>query len=389
MRRPVALLRALIADARADRARDRTRRVYARAVRFACLAIALLAACGARTGLDRPPARDGGMPDSRAPDAAVPVDVGVDSGLDAGPPECTTSSDCDDRTPCTDERCVDQHCVRTPHDERCDDGLFCTGVEVCTAFGGCSASPPICADTISCTFDHCDEDANACAFDPDVSLCPISHRCDVTRGCVARLLAHDPTFLMEIDVPEGTVHTLGPLPAALTDIALAPDGTLYGAIPGELDRVDYVGGTSTLVVEVPGRFVALDVSPDGRFYGASGNDVFLIDVVSGTRTRVARLPFMYEASGDVAFVDGELLATANRDPRDTSMVDLLIHVPLDGSPSEIIGSIGHRCVWGLAPFGSLLYGLTCEGDLLSIDPTTGASTVLAHPGSEFYGAAAR
>lgn len=333
------------------------------------------------------------MVDAHVQDAARPIDVGIDTGMDAGPPECTTSRDCDDGAACTDERCVDQHCVRETHDERCDDGLFCTGVEVCSPFGGCSASPPICADSVGCTFDHCDEDANACAFDPDVSLCPISHRCDVVRGCVARALAHDGSrTLMEIDLPEGTVHTLATLPVSLTDIALSPDGTLYGAIigplgVGALDVVDYTAGTATHVVDVPGRFVALDVAPDGRFYGASNDDVYLIDVSTGTATVVASFPLGYESSGDVAFVEGELLATANRS--DPMMEDVLVHIPLDGTPSEIIGSIDHRCVWGLAPFGALLYGLTCEGDLLSIDPTTGASTVLAHPGSEFYGAASR
>ena len=345
--------------------------------------------CGAKSGIrvpPLPPALDAGMPDSRVPDAAVPSDAGTDGGMDAGPPECTSSRDCDDRTPCTDERCVEQHCVREAHDERCDDGLFCTGVERCAPFAGCTATPPTCLDSVMCTFDHCDEDRDACASDPDVSLCPISHRCDPIRGCLARVLAHDMTTLMEIDVPDGTLHTLGPLPAPLTDIALSPDGTLYGAIPGELDRVDYMAGTSTRVVDVPGRFVALDVSPDGRFYGASGNDIYLIDVTTGTRSVVARLPRGYEASGDVAFVLGQLLATANRDP---TMDDLLVRVPLDGRASELIGSLGQRCVWGLAPFGTLLYGLTCNGDLLAIDTSTGASTVLAHPGSEFYGAAAR
>jgi hypothetical protein len=352
------------------------------------IAFVVTSGCGARSGLEQPPPFDGGLPDAFALDAFRPVDVGVDTGFDAGPPECTTSSDCDDRTPCTDERCVDQHCVREAHDERCDDGLFCTGVERCAAFSGCSATPVACADSIACTNDHCDEATRACAFDPDVSLCPISHRCDVTRGCVARALAIDgrTRVLMEIDLPDGTLHTLATLDESLTDIALSPDGTLYGAIPGELDRVDYTAGTSTRIVDVPGRFVSLDVAPDGRFYGASMNDVYLLDVATGTATVVAHLPFRYEASGDVAFVDGELLATANITP---DMDDVLVHVPLDGSASEILGSTFQQCVWGLAPFGSLLYGLTCDGELLSIDPASGASMVLATPGPDFYGAASR
>jgi hypothetical protein len=59
------------------------------------------------------------------------------------------------------------HACTAPAD--CDDGLFCTGVETCTA-GSCGSSGPMrCDDGIACTIDACSEAMRACvARVPDV-----------------------------------------------------------------------------------------------------------------------------------------------------------------------------------------------------------------------------
>jgi hypothetical protein len=347
---------------------------------LAVAAALALAACGARTGL--------GVRDAAPGDAGTDTgtDVGVDMGTDAGPPECTRDVDCDDHQACSEERCVDQHCVRTPHDERCGDGLWCHGTAHCAVFTGCSVTPVACDDGVDCTIDGCSDAQMMCTHDPDVTRCPLSYRCDPVRGCIARTLAHDGLELYEVDLPDGMLRTIGSLPAPLTDIALAHDGTLYGATPGEMDRIDYVHDMATRVAAVPGHFVALDVAPDGRIYGGSDARIDLIDPVRGTSTPVATLPAGLGISGDLAFVEGTLYATANRSARS---FDVLVRVPLDGSPSVEMGSVGALCVWGLAPFGPTLYGLTCGGDLIQIDTATGAGTLLAHVGPRFDGAAAR
>jgi hypothetical protein len=67
----------------------------------------------------------------------------------------------------------------------------------------------------------------------------------------------------------------------------------------------------------------------------------------------------------------------------------LVELDTGGGTPKILGAIGSSCVWGLAAYGQTLYGLTCEGAVLSIDPNTGAGTVLTQTMFGFYGASAR
>lgn len=352
-----------------------------------------LCACGARTGLDSPPGArlDGGV----RRDAPAPSDVRLPDVPGADVPRCTTDGECDDGASCSDDVCVGGLCVSTPRDERCDDRSFCTGTERCDPFApsadprGCVLGAPIvCGDGVSCTVDVCDDARAACVSTPDASLCPISHRCDAVRGCQARALAHDPSFLYEIDLPSGDLNLLAPLPVGLTDLALNPDGNLYGPADGALYRVDYDAGTADRVVDVPGTFNALDFSPTGGLYGAVDDRVVEIDVVRGTVRTVARFPPMLITSGDLAFVGSRLFATTTRDASATSP-DVLVEVDLTTGTSRVVNSVGHRCVWGLAPLGDTLYGLTCEGLLLRIDTTTARGEVLRTGSARFYGAGAR
>ncbi|UJR83089.1 hypothetical protein [Sandaracinus amylolyticus] len=134
---------------------------------------------------------------------SAPVDAGhlaPDVGTDAGPPvcetagstlgaACTATHECDDgcfcngvelcsegvcvagEAPCADEHaCTDdvcderaRTCSATPHDDRCDDGVFCNGFEVCDFEFGCLGGlPPSCADGDPCTTSACDPALDAC-----------------------------------------------------------------------------------------------------------------------------------------------------------------------------------------------------------------------------------
>src|SRR5687768_13909100 len=154
----------------------------ARSVANALMLAAL--ACGSRTGLtlDRP-------------------DAMVD-----GPTPCLRDFECDDGVECTIDRCAGGECARLADDRRCDDGLYCSGDERCDLTLDCVTTPRACDDGVSCTHDACDESVDMCVADPDVALCPISHRCDPTRDCVARTLVHTPEALYEIDLPGGESH---------------------------------------------------------------------------------------------------------------------------------------------------------------------------------------
>ena len=100
---------------------------------------------------------------------------------------------CDDAIACTVDSCdtVSDVCVHTPRDPRCDDGLFCNGVEVCDVVAGCLSGTPVnCGDAIACTVDVCDEDADGCRHVVDDELCDDglycngAETCDATIGCI-------------------------------------------------------------------------------------------------------------------------------------------------------------------------------------------------------------
>lgn len=83
-------------------------------------------------------------------------------------PGCETDEQCNDNNPCTEDSCNTQSnaCINTPVAEgtACDDGIFCNGIDTCSAAGICiHPGNPCPDDEIFCNGDEvCDEDSDAC-----------------------------------------------------------------------------------------------------------------------------------------------------------------------------------------------------------------------------------
>lgn len=329
------------------------------------LFIVLLAGCGAKSGLEV---------DER------PFDGGPDMA------ECGRDRDCDDGLECTADECTGGRCLHRTRDDRCED-TTCT-IGRCDAALGCVADPIGCSDGVSCTVDECSEEAG-CTSTPDDSLCPISTRCDPERGCIDRALVHDSFALYEVELPTGELRMLTRTGASYTDIALAPDRQLYGVSRTELfsleddsPMVRLLGGSDS--------WVALDVGPDGLLYAAGENDrVVAIDLETFGSRVVARLPPPFVASGDIAFVEGRMLITVTDSPSSTSDDTRLVEIDLASGTARVLGRTGFPCIWALAAFGPQLYGFTCDGTLLRIDPFSGSSDLVRTLGIRIGGAAAR
>ncbi|MEM9194059.1 MAG: hypothetical protein AAGF12_33095 [Myxococcota bacterium] len=334
--------------------------------RAASLVLMFTLGCGARTGLE---------------DEAAPLPDGAVM-------ECERSEDCDDGIECTVEQCVRGRCVREANAALCGNETACLRA-TCDLNEGCQMSTVSCDDGVECTVDRCDPEGG-CEFVPDRNRCPISQRCDPTVGCVASALIHDTTTLFDVDLPSGTVTPITPTNPSLTDIALAPDRTLFAVDFTAIYRLDETNGSVSLVSEEQPDLVALEVGPDGRLYAAAlGPEVFRVDVGTGATQVVAGLPRGLVASGDIAFVGDRMLITVTDTPRSETIPDGLVEVDLFTSTGRLLGSTGVPCIWGLAAFGPELFGFSCTGLLLRIDPMTGASEVLADLGLRIGGAAAR
>ena len=182
----------------------------------------------------------------------------------------------------------------------------------------------------------------------------------------------------------GTVIVIGALRTAsgssvdLTDVALTSSGTLYGVDFGsDLYRIDTTNAVATLVGPLSAQVNGLVVSPEGSLYASGGFELYTVNLSSGSATYVGTTG--YASSGDLAFTpDGKLLMSA--EPGLGGPNDSLVNLNLTTAYGTLVGSIGQGSVYGLAESYGTLFGATTSGELLTVDPSTGAATVLAAGG---------
>ncbi len=250
--------------------------------------------------------------------------------------------------------------------------------------GSCVRDPD-CDDGIACTVDECNAEGPGCKNTPVNARCPVSQLCDPALGCVALAFAVDKASLYDIRLPSAHYTLLGGTGnASLTDVALHPDNILYGISTSALYTLNQDTGAPTQVALVPEGLNALDVAPDGTLYGAGSGTLYELDRKTGKATPLIAFPPGTISSGDLVFIGPRLLASAK-----TATDDALVELDLAKKTSRVVGQIGYGCVWGMAAYETDLYGFTCNGEVLTIDPDTGASMLITQNGIHFDGASAR
>jgi hypothetical protein len=197
------------------------------------------------------------------------------------------------------------------------------------------------------------------------------------------------TILLEVLLPSGATREVGIASASLFDVALHPNGTLFAVGTSALYTVDKQTAAITFVQNTPTGLLALEFAPDGRLFAAGGQILYQLDPAMGTSTPVGIFPQNLIASGDIAFYQGRLLATAKTGPNSPAN-DPLVEFDLAQGTSSVISTVGETCVHGLVVSGTTLFGLTCWGKVLVIDPQTGATSVtFDNDYFNFYGATVR
>ncbi|NBN78417.1 DUF4214 domain-containing protein [Microvirga tunisiensis] len=141
---------------------------------------------------------------------------------------------------------------------------------------------------------------------------------------------------------------IGKMSSAMTDLAVAPDGTLYGIDIFALYRISTSDATTTRIAlhNVPSAN-ALVIDPLGVAYAASSvmEILYQTNLETGARTLIGKIG--KNAAGDLAFHKGELLMAADTD-------DIYVINPATGAATLKLRTTIDD-IWGMDSDGETLF----------------------------------
>ena len=220
--------------------------------------------------------------------------------------------------------------------------------------------------------------------------------CEGQNNCYT-VYAHADHVLYSIDLMAKTLVTVGPFKAPninvsgtmeedpITDLAVAPDGTIYVVSERSIYTADPTDGHVTLLGPLTAcgqACVALSFTADNKLYTADFKGAFCNIDISVSPPKVSSLGDIgrnLAVSGDlVAVADGTMFATvSDLSTSSTQKNNMLATIdPSTGAVSTPIGSTGSPKLFGAAYALGKVFGFTHDGSghVVTIDPTTGAGT---------------
>jgi hypothetical protein len=157
---------------------------------------------------------------------------------------------------------------------------------------------------------------------------------------------------------------------AFTDLAVAPNGKLYGSTFNHLYEINTSTGDETYIGRFGGPNInSLTFSPDGRLYGAEekSGDVYEISPQTARLTYIGNLGG--PSSGDMVF-DGasQFFATVGSPSMER---DRLVAFDLNTRSARTITELSNDQFYGLAMHNGQLIGYTARKQEIALDPLTG------------------
>ena len=148
--------------------------------------------------------------------------------------------------------------------------------------------------------------ASSCVHQPDNTPCGPDQLCSALTGCGSFIygVASD-GHLYEVGIPGGAMVDLGPTQAQIEDLAIAPDGTLYGTDSYILYATDRATATTRAVGSIMplNQYSGLGSSPAGALEAtADVPTIFGVDPMTAAATPVGTIPSTYRSAGDVTSV---------------------------------------------------------------------------------------
>lgn len=200
--------------------------------------------------------------------------------------------------------------------------------------------------------------------------------------------------LLVLDPETGAVlDTIGPIGYAITGLAIHPStGVLYGVTgnsdadaPGSLITIDKATGAGTLVGGLGGGQAAADITfgADGTLFGwlePSSDDLATIDLTTGAATIVGESGL--STFGSALAGNGNPLTFAGEgDSGCLHQIDMTTGaascpVSLDGSTDVAISAASYDSAGRLFAVRLVNQGAGGTSELITIDPSTGAITVV-------------
>ncbi len=205
----------------------------------------------------------------------------------------------------------------------------------------------------------------------------------------------------------GTMSQLGT--QSLTDLAIDKDDNMVGVTLDKLYSIDATTGNATLIKDLSEdvdnttslSFVPEDIndpsSPDMLVTANSFGEVFRIDPATGAATLLGNYGTVAQgqvrSSGDLFAVHGlGIFATVDIGDGQGPSNDYLASIdPVTWKATPIGAGTGFDKIFGVGFWGGIIYGFvdlgaSNGGQIIQIDPNTGAGTLLSSSSVRWFGA---
>jgi len=212
-----------------------------------------------------------------------------------------------------------------------------------------------------------------------------------------KVYAHSAETLYAVDPEDLSLTTVGAFiwpegDDQMTDIALNDRGNMVGVSFSRIYSVDKETAECTLLADFDGGsfnglgFVeGVGGEAGATLIGATGSGGwYALDPETGAVGFVGSYGGAMGSSGDIVYIrDGGTYATVDHPDYTT---DVLVSVDPDTGAATVIGETGFDDIWGVAYWAGQVFGFTDSGQFLIIDVTTGQGTLVRSENARFWGA---
>lgn len=244
----------------------------------------------------------------------------------------------------------------------------------------------------ACNSDDCNDD-NPSVFPGARESCD-----DVDSNCDGRMnddldctfLAHDRDTTFAIDPFARTLTLLGDITlvdnASMLDVDRDTDGKLLTVTSNGIYEIRPNGQLLEVAdVSAPTGTNGMAINDDGELYlttsDGADSGAWRVDrtVTPANLVEVGGFSNDQVSSGDCVFTKTGDLLMSIKNPDNADADDVLVEIDVETGSTTVIGSIGFRRVFGLSASFNGLFGVTQAGEVIEINPNTGAGTLLFLP----------